>query len=195
MNIDIEQFNQLIRNRRSVKPKKFKPGSKVPDHVVKQALLNATWAPNHGNTEPWEFRVYSAEGLIKHNEFQSELYKKESGEKFTQAKYESLKTMHHTVSHTIAICYKKNAASKIPALEEIEAVACAVQNLALTIAAYGYAGLWSSGSITYYPAAKPYFNLEENDQLLGFFLVGEPTEESPTPPRKPIAEKVVWINS
>jgi nitroreductase len=139
--IDPLDLNQLIKERRSVKPKKFKPGSKVPDEVVEQALYNATWAPNHGNTEPWHFRVYKGDGLVKLNEFQSELYKKESGEKYTQAKYESLKTMHNTVSHNIAICYKKGPAVKIPELEEIQAVACAVQNLAFTISAYGYVGL------------------------------------------------------
>ena len=193
--MSIAQLNEIIRTRRTTKPAKFKKGSHVPDEVIRQALYNATWAPNHGKTEPWYFFVFTGEGLRKLDLFQSALFKQESGEKYSEAKFLALKTMHESVSHTIAICYKKDPASKIPELEEIQAVACAVQNLALTISAYGYAGIWSTGGITYYEKAKPYFGLGEQDRLLGFYHVGEYREESPEVGRIPLSQKLSWIDS
>ena len=79
MEYNIEEFNQLIRNRRSVFPKQFEEGRQVPDEIIEQILENATWAPSHGLTEPWQFVVFTGEGLKKLAQFQSELYKESSG--------------------------------------------------------------------------------------------------------------------
>ena len=193
--IDPEILNNVIRQRRTVKAEKFKPGSSVPDDIIHQALYNATWAPNHGKTEPWHFIVFTGEGLKKLNQFQADLYKQESGDKFTEAKYNNMRDQYKNVSHSIAICHKRNPASKIPVIEEIQAVAVAVQNMALTIFASGYAGMWSTGGVTYYEKAKPYFGLGEDDKLLGFFLVGEFSEDQPDSVRKPVSEKSTWISS
>ena len=63
----------------------------------------------------------------------------------------------------------------------------------LSVTAYGLGSYWSSAGITYMEAAKPYFNLESNDKLLGFFYIGyvaKPyTKDSK---RRPIQEKVIW---
>ncbi|MEZ4684680.1 MAG: hypothetical protein R3B47_00980 [Bacteroidia bacterium] len=63
---------------------------------------------------------------------------------------------------------KRGANAKIPVIEEVEAVACAVQNMYLTTFALGLAGYWSSGGMTYHPAMKELFHLGEEDQCLGF---------------------------
>ena len=47
----------------------------------------------------------------------------------------------------MAICRKRGDNPKIPELEEIEAVACAVQNMHLTAAAAGLGAFWSSPPI------------------------------------------------
>lgn len=188
---NINILDDIIRNRRTIKPANFKEGSKVPDGVIKHALENAMWAPNHGHTQPWQFQVFCGESLKKLNEFESELFKSENPDSHS-AKSESLKNRHKRVSHAIAICYKKSELSKIPEIEEIEAIACAVQNLALTISALGYGGMWSTGGIVYYEKAKSYFNLGPDDKLLGFFLVGEILHEVPNGIRRPLEEKVVW---
>ena len=56
-------FNQLARSRRSVFPDQFEAGKKVDDTIIKEIITNATWAPNHGKTEPWQFTVFTGEGL------------------------------------------------------------------------------------------------------------------------------------
>jgi nitroreductase len=189
-----ELLNNIIRERRSVKPGLFKPGEPIPGDVIRQALTNATWAPNHGKTEPWHFIAYTGEGIKRLSEFQSELYKQESGEKFTEAKYKKLKEDYQKASHVIAICLKRHPESRIPEIEEICAVAASVQNLALTLHAYGYGGYWTTGGVTYYESAKAFFDLGVNDRLMGFYLCGVPAALPPVPSRKTIAEKTTWYS-
>ncbi|MFL5809617.1 MAG: nitroreductase [Flavisolibacter sp.] len=193
MHYNVDEFNHLIRNRRSVFPKQFDEGKKVPDDIVTQILENAIWAPTHGLTEPWHFVVFSGDGLKQLSEFQSELYKQTAGEKFKEDKYKSLQANPLKASHVIAICMKRDPNKKIPEQEEIEAVAASVQNIYLTVTAYGYGGYWTTGGITYNEKAKPFFELKEEDKLLGFFYIGVVAVPSPQGKRKGLEEKVVWI--
>ena len=71
MEYNIEAINHLIRTRRSVFPKQFEAGKKIDDAIVQEILVNATWAPNHGLTEPWRFVVFTDKGLEKLANFQS----------------------------------------------------------------------------------------------------------------------------
>ena len=186
-------LNNIIQQRRSVKPHQFKTGEKIPDEIIQQALTNATWAPTHGKTEPWYFIVYTGEGIKKLSDFQALQYKQQSGEKFTEAKYLKMKENYLKASHVIAICMKRDSFSKIPQIEEVAAVAASVQNLALTLHAYGYGGYWTTGGVTYYESAKPFFNLGSNDVLMGFYLTGVVAETPVTPSRKAIEFKSEWI--
>ncbi|HWJ28798.1 MAG TPA: nitroreductase [Flavisolibacter sp.] len=195
MEYNIEEFNQLIRIRRSVLPMQFQEGRAVRDEVILQILENADWAPSHGQTEPWRFVVFSGEGLKKLANFQSEMYKELSGEHFKEAKYNNLKKNPLMASHVIALCMKRDPAKKHPVIEEVEAVACAVQNIYLSVTVYGLGGYWTTGGVTYHEEAKSFFGLTEDDKLLGFFYIGYVAIPSPEGKRKPVEEKVVWERS
>ena len=194
MQYDIGVFNHLIRNRRSVFPKQFEPGKQIPAEIIQQIVENATWAPTHGMTEPWHFTVFSGAGLEKLAQFQSELYKAESGEKYKEDKYLKLKSQPLIASHVIAIGMKRSSEKKIPEIEEVAAVACAVQNIYLSTTVYGIGGYWTTGGITYMDKAKSFFGLNSEDKLLGFFYLGYIAIPAVPSTRKPLSEKVVWVN-
>ena len=187
-------FNQLARSRRSVFPDQLDAGKKVDDTIIKEILTNATWAPNHGKEEPWRFTVFTGDGLKKLAAFQSELYKQEAGENFKEATYTKLQQQPLKASHIIAIGMKRSVNKNIPETEDIAAVACAVQNMYLSLTAYGLGGYWTTGGVTYKEKAKPFFGLEENDKLLGFFYIGYIAIPSTGAKRQPIEEKVKWVN-
>jgi nitroreductase len=193
MKYNVEEINALIRNRRSVFPKQFDGEKKIDDAIVKEILENATWAPNHGHTEPWKFVVFTGEGLQKLASFQAGLYKKEAGENFKEATYNTLSTNPMKASHVIALCMKRDPNKKFPEVEEIAAAACAVQNIYLSVTAYGLGGYWTTGGVTYKESAKEFFGLEADDKLLGFFYLAHVAVPSPAGKRKPIEEKVVWV--
>jgi nitroreductase len=193
MQQSVQILNDIILQRRSVKPNQFKAGEKIPNEVLTQALINATWAPTHGKTEPWYFIVYTGDGIKTLSDFQASQYKEQSGDKFTEAKYLKLKENYLKASHVIAICMKKDPLSKIPQVEEVAAVAASVQNLALTLHAYGYGGYWTTGGVTYYESAKPFFDLGPNDMLMGFYVAGVVAEIPAAPVRKSLELKTKWV--
>ncbi len=189
-----ELFNELCRTRRSVFPDQFEAGKKVDDEIIKEILINATWAPNHGREEPWQFTVFSGEGLRRFADFQSELYKETTPNNFKEITYAKLQQQPLKASHIIAIGMKKSANKNIPEVEDIAAVSCAVQNIYLSVTAYGLGGYWTTGGITYRQQAKEFFGLREEDKLLGFFYIGYIAIPSTGVTRKPIEEKINWIN-
>ncbi|HYF33534.1 MAG TPA: nitroreductase [Chitinophagaceae bacterium] len=187
-----EAFNRLARQRRSVFPKQFVPGAKVPDEIISQVLENAIWAPTHKLTEPWHFVVFTGDGLKTFAEYQSGMYKANAGDAFKEDKYIKMQQQPLLASHIIALCMKRTTEVSIPEVEEIAAVACAVQNIYLSIAAYGYGGYWTTGGVTYMPQAKSFFGLHEKDKLLGFFYVGVIGVPSIAGKRQPLELKVEW---
>ncbi|MFW5700819.1 MAG: nitroreductase family protein [Cyclobacteriaceae bacterium] len=194
MEYDIEKFNHLIKNRRSIYPNMY-TGEQVPDQVIEQMLENANWAPNHRLTEPWRFVVFKGTGLKKLADFQAELYRQISlsNDEFKQDNYDKLASKPLSASHIIAIGMHRDEKNRLPEIEEIEAVACAVQNMALTAEVYRVGCYWGSGGITYYDEAKEFFGLGANDKLLGFLYVGVPKIRPPRGRRKPIDQKVKWV--
>jgi len=190
-----ELANELIRKRRSIYPPLYS-GEKVEEAVIEQMLENANWAPTHALTEPWRFTVFTGEGLQKLADFQSELYKKvcTANGSFDEKKYQKLKDKPLKCSHIVGIGMKRDPNNKIPEVEEIEATACAVQNMYLTAAAYGVGCYWGTGGVTYMEEAKAFFGLAEEDKFLGFLFLGMPKDGKwPEGRRKPISEKVQWV--
>ncbi len=189
-----ELFNELARNRRSVFPDQLEAGKKVDDAIIKEILTNAIWAPNHGRMEPWHFTVFTGEGLKTLAEFQSEMYKQGAGENFKEITYKKLQQNPLKASHIIALGMKRTTLKNIPEVEDIAAVACAVQNIYLSVTAYGLGGYWTTGGVTYNEKAKSFFGLGEADRLLGFFYIGHVAIPSAGATRLPLDEKTTWIN-
>ncbi|MBX3256335.1 MAG: nitroreductase [Chitinophagaceae bacterium] len=194
MQYNAEVINHLIRNRRSVFPDQFETGRRVPDETIEEILINATWAPNHGRNEPWLFTVFTGSGLQKLADFQSSLYKAEAGDTFSDAAFTKLQKQPLKASHIIAIGMKRGMNRRIPEIEDIEAVACAVQNIYLSVSAYGLGGYWTTGGITYKDAAKSFFGLGEEDRLLGFFYIGYAGVPSAGSQRN-TREKIIWVKN
>lgn len=170
--------DQLIRGRRSIKPESLvSPVQFIDQKIVEHLLENANWAPTHGMNEPWRFKIFTGDARYKLGEFLANWYKENrKGDDFKPAKHEKLRVRPTLASHIIVICMERKSNTKIPEIEDVEAVACAVQNLHLTATAYGLAGYWSSGGPTYTDEMKEALGLGIHDKCLGFFYLGYPKE-------------------
>ena len=73
-NYKIEQINSVIKQRRSIYPNQYVQGKVIPDEMIWQILENAIHAPNHKQTEPWRFQVFSGDGLKYFAELQAFIY-------------------------------------------------------------------------------------------------------------------------
>lgn len=92
----------------------------------------------------------------------------------------------------IAIGLARDPSAKISERDELLAVACAVQNMHLTCAAYGLGAFWATGGPMTGSAMRDFLGLGPNDQAMGLFYIGYPAIEWPKGYRKPLEQLVNW---
>ena len=195
MKYNLSEISAVIKDRRTIYPE-FYSDRKIHREQVETILNNAIWAPNHGSTQPWTFKVFLGEGRQKLGDFLSSLYTaKFTGEDFKQMKFDKLKNRPGMAGAVIAVSLKRDPESRIMELEEIEAVACAIQNMYLTCTAWGLGSFWSSPKLIYTDEMKDFLGLGEQDKCLGLFYIGypKPDFEWPQGHRKPIEYFTEWV--
>lgn len=191
--MEADSITKIIRERRSVKPALMKPDP-LSRETIELLLENARWAPTHGLTEPWHFSVFQGTSRHRLAEGLQQLYREQTApDAFRPEKLAKLGKNPLLAPVVIALGLQRDASGKIPEVEEIAAVACAVQNMHLTAAALGLAGFWSSPPIVYSQAFCDFLGNERIDRCLGLFYLGFPQDDLQLiSPRRPIAEKTVW---
>ncbi len=195
MKFSVSEISELIRSRRTIYPKDY-TDREVHREIVERMLTNATWAPTHGMTQPWRFTVYTGAGRERLSHFLGETYTRMTPpEKFLPRKFENMTQRPLQSSVVIAIGMVRDPNGKISERDELLAVACAVQNMHLTCAAYGLGGFWATGGPMTGAAMREFIGLGENDQAMGLFYLGYPAVEWPKGYRKPLDQLVHWHTS
>ncbi len=190
------EVSKLIKNRKSTFIPMMKEGGSIEDSVIEALLENATWAPSHGLVQAWDFKVFTDEAVKRFFDVQQKLYKEVTpAEKFNEMKYQLYADKHKKVSHIIAIIARRDPEKKHPKQEDIVSVAMAVQNIYLSLESFGIGGYLSTGKLAYSKAMRTFLNLEEEDEPIGFFMLGIPENKFKLPPRVriPAKEKTEWI--
>lgn len=184
-------LSNIIKNRRSIKPVTMN-GNKIPDYQVQSLLELADWAPTHAYTEPWRFRVYTnpADFCNQH----AELYKQHTDDdKFIEATYNNLFHMGDKASHMIIATMQRSELGKIPVSEEMEAVACSIQNILLSATALGIASFWSTGGMALKQPMKDFLQLGAEDHVVAVLYLGY-ADEAPAGKRTvPLEKKITWL--
>ena len=193
MRFNLSEINELIRERRTIYPEQFS-SRKVHREQIEVILNNAQWAPTHGNTQPWRFKVFMGEEHRQElSQFLGKTYQEIVPEdKQSDAKLAKIMRRPLLTSAVIAVCMERQPEEKILEIEEIEAVACAVQNMHLTCTAYGLGGFWATPKLIYTPQMNTFLGLGEKDKCLGLFFIGYPEIEWPKAHRRPLEYTTEW---
>ena len=194
MRFNLSEITDLIKNRRTIYPEQFSD-RKVHKEQLELILNNAQWAPTHGNTQPWRFKVFTEESRQMLSDFLAETYLKLTPpEAQNDLKLAKMMQRPMQASAVIAVCMERQPTEKILEIEEIEAVACAIQNMHLTCTAYGLGGFWATPKLIYSQEMNQFLKIGEKDKCLGLFYIGYPAIEWPTAHRKPLEYTTEWIN-
>ena len=127
MRFNLSEINELIRSRRTIYPEQFSE-RKVHKEQIELLLNNAQWAPTHGNTQPWRFHVFMEDARQRLSSFLGETYLKLTPpDQQNDAKLAKMLRRPLQASVVIAVSMERQESEKIPEIEEIEAVACAIQ--------------------------------------------------------------------
>jgi nitroreductase len=188
--------DQLIHERRSTWPMNFDPERKIEDSLIAEILETAIWAPSHGLTQPWAFKVFHDGGIRDFFNRIRDIYLEITpADEVKASKIQKYEDKIGRVSHVIAVCMIRDPKKKHPVIEEIVATSCVIENIYICINAFGIAGYLSTGNICYTQQVKDYLGLGAEDLCLGFFQLGYPISDISRPVRKriPAAEKTQWI--
>ncbi|MEI6044827.1 MAG: nitroreductase [Chloroflexota bacterium] len=165
---------EAIRARRSVG--KMKP-DRPPREKIEHILEAATYAPDHHTVEPWRFFVISG----KAREELGELFARRCSERLPEIASEKAQTLLAKergkllqAPVVIVVASVKPALPKVLDIENVEAVAAAIQNMLLTAQEEGLASIWRTGEVSYDPEVKAFFGLEPEEHLVGFIYLGYP---------------------
>jgi nitroreductase len=184
-----------IKQRRSIAV--VKPDM-PPREWIEQMLEAATWAPNHHLTEPWRFFVLTGDARKRLGEAMAAITAAKLADPDTEEsrkKIEKQRLNPLRAPVLIAVAVSPSDRANIEQLEEVESVACGVQNMLLTAHSLGLGAIWRTGKIIYEPELRSFFGLQEREKLLGIVYVGYPAVEKRPQPRAPFTEKTVWMEN
>ena len=192
MKYNLSEITDLIKDRRTIYPEQFSD-RKIQKDQITQILNNALWAPTHGNTQPWRFVVFTEESRQDLSTFLGKTYvdvmpvERQNDMKLAKMMARPLKS-----SVAVAVIMKRDETGKISELDEIGAVASAIQNMYLTCTAYGIGGFWATPKVISAPQMNEFLNIAPEDKCLGIFYMGYPAIEWPKGQRKPLEYVTEW---
>jgi nitroreductase len=192
---NLAQTSALLRHRRSIKPVDLDPARPVERGLLTQLLENATWAPTHGLTEPWRFLVFQGEARARLADTMQEVYRQTTpAAEFREDKLKKIGDNPRLAPVVIAAVMERRGGAKIPEVEEIEALACALQNLMLSATAAGLGCYWSTPPLLAAAAFREWLGLGAEDRCLGLVYLGWPKAglNWPRSVRQPVETKVTW---
>ena len=183
----------IIKRRRSI----GKMTAERPTREQIERLLEAaTHAPNHHKVEPWRCFVLAGEARKELSEVMAQalaarLCESPQGKGEAMLAKERTKLLRSPVVIVAAAMHPEQP--KVVVIENIEAVAAAVENMLLTAEEIGLACMWRTGDAANDVRVKQWLGLEPEDAIVAFVYVGFPAipklERSPTS----FEQKTTWL--
>lgn len=192
-----EQISALIRHRRSIKPVDLDSSREVDRALLTMILEDATWAPTHGLTEPWKFIVHRGAARLRLAATMQRVYRETTpANEFREDKLQKMGENPLLAPVVIACVMERRGGAKIPEIEEIEAVACALQNLQLSATAAGLGCYWSSPPLLDAREFADWLEIGAEDRCVGLIYLGWPREglRWPRSVRQPVESKTRWCD-
>jgi nitroreductase len=180
---------EAILTRHSVA--KVKPDP-IPHEMIEKLLHAAVQAPNHYRVRPWRFVVLTGNGRAALGEVMAQSLKILNPELPDSAlEIERVKPLRAPV--LIAVGVYKSADPRVLEIENICAVAAAVENLLLAAHSAGLGAMWRTGPAARDPEIKKFLGFEPDQELLSFVYVGYPDLNVPVADRPSFEDRTTWM--
>ena len=117
MRFNVSEITELIKSRRTITPENFS-GRMIHKEILLNLLNAGIWAPTHGKTQPWRFKIYREAGKEKLKELYTSAYKEFTPEHlFQQAKATRIAERIDKSSAIIILNMVRQPEEKIPEIE------------------------------------------------------------------------------
>jgi nitroreductase len=139
---------------------------------------------------PWRFVVLQGDARKKLGDAMADLLKKKMPDaQESQLIAEAGKPLRAPVIIAVGA---KIVKGKIPEIEQVGAVAAAIQNMFLAAHALGYGAMWKTGGAAYAASVKQVLGLESEDHIVGFLYLGTSAAAGPVI-EAPLDEVLRWL--
>lgn len=178
-----------IYNRRTVRA--FRP-EPLSEEKLSKILEAGTWAPSHGNNQPWEFVIIGQETRRKLLAIYQEMM--EAGPlKNPDLPEEQKERMRRFIQNfgdapTVLAVVLPTPVMPVDHYDFPLAGAAAIQNILLAAWEHEVGGVWLSLGAN--PQVKAALGVEEGGFISGILAMGYPVAVPPAQPRIPVAEKI-----
>src|SRR5579859_5622357 len=183
----------IIKRRRSIGKMM---GERPTREQVERLLEAATHAPNHHNVQPWKFIVLAGNareelGVVMAESLADRLEETSSDKAQAVLKKERSKLLRSPV--VIVVVAEPPHQPNVLEIENIEAVAAAVQNMLLAAEEMELACMWRTGDAAYAPPVKRWLGLAPGEHIVAFLYVGYPAIARLERVPIPFEEKTTWL--
>jgi nitroreductase len=184
----LNELQRLITTRKTAQ--RFEP-EPIPAGAVTRALRCAITAPNHKLTNPWRFVRVGERTRADLEDLYIDL--KSEKRQLSENEEKRLRRKVGDPPELVAVVQELTD-DDFRRREDYAAVACAVQNLSLSLWSEGVYSKWNTGSLTRQDETYDWLNVDStSEEIVGFIWIGyirEDYRENPKPPRDPLDEVV-----
>lgn len=161
-------IKDLITSRRTIH--QFKPGILPDESVLRAAMEQAVWAPNHRLTHPWRFYLLGERTKERICLLNAERVNEKQGR---QAADIRLRRWREVPGWLVLSCVKSDDA--ITMRENYASCCCAAQNLMLLLWDQGIGVKWTTGSVTRTREFHDIIGVDPaGEEVVGVFWYGFP---------------------
>ncbi|MEI7555118.1 nitroreductase [Candidatus Chlorohelix sp.] len=184
---------ETIKVRRSV----GKVTEKKPTREQIEILLDAACqAPNHHMVEPWRYFVIAGVARAELSKIMVESLTtklENTTDDKAQALLEKEGNKLFRAPVVIIAASLKPSSPKVVDIENVEAVAAAVQNMLLAAQEIGLVAIWRTGEPAYDPAIKAFLGLEPEEHIVAFVYLGYPAMPNTERTPNQFENKTQWL--
>jgi nitroreductase len=157
---------------------------------VEKIIAAGVRAPDHGRLRPWRFIVLEGDARKKLGNAMAELLRQKMPDAAeSQLAAEAAKPLRAPMIIAVAA---KIAKGKIPEIEQVAAVAAALENMFLAAHALGYGAMWKTGGAAYAASVKELLGLTAEDHIVGYLYLGKNAAPGPVVP-VPVQDFIRWL--
>lgn len=182
---------QTLLSRRTIYQFKSTP---VAQTILEQALEAATWAPNHGLTEPWHFYVIGRQTQQQLARLYARLRADKRADPGTEAWQEHFDRARERFEAFPRVVFVGQIKTDSPTQqqEDAAAVACAIHNLQLALWSKGVGCQWSTGPLIRAQETRQLLQVPDTVELVAVLYIGWPACV-PKSKRTPWQEKTSFL--
>ena len=164
----------------------------LPRELIEKLLDSAVQAPNHYKVRPWRFVVLTGEARKRMCNVMSSSLRDHHPE-FPPEAFDKARAAPFRAPVVIVVGVDKPNEPKVLEIENVCAVAAAIQNLLLAAHAMGLGAKWRTGEWARDGKVKEFLGFEADQQLIGFIYVGYPEFVAEYPERPSFEDRTVWM--